>query len=191
LGAVTVVVLVCAGVLSAANHQSVIARLGKVPIWVAFGLVDVVVAWHQPRNPMGWLLMGLTFLFAVDALGSEYAIFDYRLHGRRLPLGWAGVLVTPWWAPACVLGGLALMLFPDGRILYSAWKPLLWVYAALGWLYVGGGWVIALGEITGHHISVDSGGGLTAIDVPRGPDAWFPGAVQEAFLIAVAAPGPV
>jgi hypothetical protein len=32
LGAVTVVVLVCAGVLSAANHQSVFAHLGEVAI---------------------------------------------------------------------------------------------------------------------------------------------------------------
>jgi hypothetical protein len=31
---------------------------------------------------MGWLLMGLAFLFAV---GSEYAIFDYQMHGGRLP----------------------------------------------------------------------------------------------------------
>ncbi len=142
MGAVIVVMLVCAGVLSSANHQSQIAHLGEVAIWVAFGLVGVIVAWHQPRNPMGWLLMGLTFLFALEALGAEYSIFDYRLHGGRLPLGWLAVLLTPLWAPACVLGGLALLLFPDGRILSSAWKPLLWAYSSLGWLYVGGTGVV-------------------------------------------------
>lgn len=127
--------LICAGVLSSANHQSVIAHLGEVVVWVAFGLVGVIVAWHQPRNPMGWLLMGVMFFFTAGALGSEYSIFDYRLHGGRLPLGWLGVVLPASWAPACVLGGLALILFPDGRILSSAWKPMLWAYVALGPLY--------------------------------------------------------
>ena len=67
---------------------------------------------------------------------------------------------------------------------------MLWVYLALGPLYVGAAWAIALSEITGHHISVDSGGGLTALDVHGGSNAWF-GTVEAVFLVAVVVPGPV
>ena len=48
------------------------------------------------------------------------------------------VLLAPSWAPSIVLAGLALMLFPDGRILASWWKPMLWVYLALGALWLAG-----------------------------------------------------
>jgi hypothetical protein len=55
-------------------------------------VVGVIVAWHQPRNPMGWVLLGVTFFFLLDDRASSYAYLDYRLHGGRLPLGWLAVL---------------------------------------------------------------------------------------------------
>ena len=97
-----------------AAHRFGRSVLGQVVLWFSFGLVGVVVAWHQPRNPMGWVLLGVTFLFVLDALGASYASLDYRLHGGRLPLGWLAVLAAPSWAPAIVLVGLAIMLFPGG-----------------------------------------------------------------------------
>jgi hypothetical protein len=42
-------------------------------LWFSFGLVGVVVAWHQPRNPMGWVLLGVTFFFVLDALSTLVA----------------------------------------------------------------------------------------------------------------------
>jgi two-component system NarL family sensor kinase len=125
VGILTVAMLAGVGVLSSVTHQSRLSDAGQVVLWLSFGLVGVVVAWHQPRNPMGWVLLGVTFFFVLDALGSSYAYLDYRLHGGRLPLGWVAVLLAPSWAPAIVLAGLALMLFPDGRILASWWKPML------------------------------------------------------------------
>ena len=92
-------------------------------LFLGFGLVGMIVAWHQPRNPMGWVLLGVTFFLVLSSLGDAYAYVDYRLHGGRMPLGWLAVLVNPSWTPAIVLAGLALMLFPDGRILAS-WPGL-------------------------------------------------------------------
>jgi hypothetical protein len=185
VGVLILVMLACVAVLTSAAHQFRFSDLGQVGLWLSFGLVGVVVAWHQPRNPMGWVLLGVTFFFVLDALGNSYESLDYWLHGGRLPLGWLAVLLAPSWAPAIVLAGLALMLFPDGRILASWWKPMLWAYLALGALWLGGAFAISLGAVIGHHVSIDSSGGLTSLDNPGGSDAWW-GVVQTAFFPAVA-----
>ena len=57
-------------------------------LFLGFGLVGMIVAWHQPRNPMGWVLLGVTFFLVLSSLGDAYAYVDYRLHGGRMPLGW-------------------------------------------------------------------------------------------------------
>ncbi len=185
MGALIVVMLMCLAVLSSAGHQFKLSDLGEIGLYLSFGLVGVVVAWHQPRNPMGWVLLGVTFFFLLDGLGSTYAYLDYHLHGGRLPLGWLAVLLAPSWAPAIVLAGLALMLFPDGRILASWWKPMLWAYLGLGALWLGGAFAISLSAVISHHVSIDSSGGLSSLDNPAGSTAWW-GGVQGVFFPAVA-----
>jgi hypothetical protein len=185
LGVLIVVMLVSAAVISSASHQFRLSGLGQVALFLSFAVVGVIVAWHQPRNPMGWVLLGVTFFFLLDDLASSYAYLDYRLHGGRLPLGWLAVLLAPSWAPAIVLAGLSLLLFPDGRLPSRRWRPMLWAYLALGALWLGGAFAISLGAVIGHHISIDSSGGLTSLDSPGGSTAWW-GAVQAVFFPAVA-----
>jgi len=184
VAALILMMLACVAVIQSAAHQTKLSGLGLVALYLSFGLVGVVVAWHQPRNPMGWVLLGITFFFLLDGLGSGYAYLDYRLHGGRLPLGWLAVLLAPSWAPAIVLAGLALMLFPDGRILARWWKPMLWAYLGLGALWLGGAFAISLSAVIGHHVSIDSSGGLSSLDNPAGSTAWW-GGVQGVFFPAV------
>jgi hypothetical protein len=58
VGVLTVAMLAAAALIAAAAHKSDPANLGEVVLWFSFGIVGVVVAWHQPCNPMGWVLMG-------------------------------------------------------------------------------------------------------------------------------------
>jgi hypothetical protein len=183
-GTLIVAMLASLGVISALTHQFRLSDLGLAAVYLSFAVVGVIVAWHQPRNPMGWVLLGVTFFFFLENLASSYAYLDYRLHGGRLPLGWAAVLLIPSWAPAIVLAGLSLLLFPDGRIPSSRWKPMVWAYLALGALWLGGAFAISLGAVITHHVNIDSGGGLTTLDYPGGSDAWW-GAVQAVFFPAV------
>jgi hypothetical protein len=185
VGLLIVVMLVSAGVLSSTAHQFRLSGLGQVALFLSFAVVGVVVAWHQPRNPMGWVLLGVTFFFLLDDLASSFAYLDYRLHGGRLPLGWLAVLLAPSWAPAVVLAGLSLLLFPDGQIPSSRWKPMLWAYLAVGALWLGGAFAISLDAVVTHHVSIDSSGGLTILDYPAGSTAWW-GVVQAVFFPAVA-----
>jgi hypothetical protein len=184
VGVIIMAMLVCLVLVSSAEHQAKLSGLGLVALFLSFGVVGVIVAWHQPRNPMGWILLGVTFFFLLLSLASSYTYLDYRLRGGRLPLGWLSVLLTPSWAPAIVLVGLALMLFPDGRILSSRWKPMLWAYLALGAVWLGGAFAISLSAVVTHHVSIDSSGGLNSLDNPGGSTAWW-GAVQAVFFPAV------
>jgi hypothetical protein len=104
LGVFIVVMLVAAAVISSVSHHFRLSSLGQVALILSFAVVGVIAAWHQPRNPMGWVLLGVTFFFLLDDLASPYAYLDYRLHGGRLPLGWLAVLLAPSWAPAIVPG---------------------------------------------------------------------------------------
>jgi len=87
IGVLIVVMLVTVGILSSMAHQFDLSGLGQAALFLSFAVVGVIVAWHQPRNPMGWVLLGVTFFFFLEFLGSSYAYLDYRLHGGRLPLG--------------------------------------------------------------------------------------------------------
>jgi hypothetical protein len=61
---------------------------------VAFGGVGLVVAHRQPRNRLGWLLLGLLFLLGLFGTAGSYAALDYRLGRRELPLGPGAVVLA-------------------------------------------------------------------------------------------------
>ena len=67
------------------------------------------------------------------------------------------------WAPASALLGLAILLFPDGRLPSPRWRPVLWSYLAVVACYAGGTYAVAVTALAARHVRVDSGGGLTAV----------------------------
>lgn len=62
---------------------------------------------------------------------------------------------------------------------------MLWAYLAIGALWLGGAYAFSANAIISHHVSIDSGGGLTILDNPTGSDAWW-WTVQAVFFPAVA-----
>jgi hypothetical protein len=53
VGILTVAMLASAAVTGSAAHQFQLSGLALIGLYLSFGLVGVVVAWHEPRNPMG------------------------------------------------------------------------------------------------------------------------------------------
>ncbi|HME67034.1 MAG TPA: hypothetical protein VKG61_19260 [Streptosporangiaceae bacterium] len=168
----TAVVLVVLAVLLAAGsvplyaltHQNWQLNGGQnVAGAVLFSVVGFVIVRRQPRNAIGWILLtapaGLQLLPA-DA--ASYALLAYRL-GHRLPFGSVALLLEYSWAPTSVLLGLAILLFPDGRLPSPRWRPVLWFYLAVVGCYAGGTYALAATALSARHVRVDSGGGLTAI----------------------------
>jgi hypothetical protein len=186
LGALVLALLAADPPLALLARQSAAASNDSVPAWfsAAFGVAGFLVAWRQPRNPLGWIILAVAGLWALSGDASCYAVADYRLRHGGLPLGWVALLAQPLWAPAIVLTGPIVLLFPDGRLPAPRWRWLLWPYLGVAALWVLGTAAVTADAIAGHRTSVDSGGNLL-FDHPTGFAAWW-GAIDGLFFPVLA-----
>jgi len=164
-------------------HQGLNASGGSSPVWfsAALGVVGFVVASRTPRNPLGWILLGGAVFGSLSQDASFYAVADYRLRHGGLPLGWVAVLAQPGWAVGIVLTGLAVLLFPYGRLPSPRWRWVLWLYLAAATLYLVGVLIASVGAIASDDIRVDASGNLLVLSHPTGSSAWW-GVVEAVFL---------
>jgi signal transduction histidine kinase len=105
---------------------------------LAFGACGLLLAWHRPWHPIGWLFLAAGVAEATSAAGIQ-------LLGLGIRQGWdtgairliANVsLLYSWpWAVGLFLP-VALLLFPDGRPASRRWRWLIWAAAAESVLFV-------------------------------------------------------
>jgi hypothetical protein len=122
--------------------------------FLVFAGVGIVVALHQPRNPVGWLLILFTFLFALGIDAQQYAVYSYPL-GHRTPLSATAVLVKPVAGAAFLLLPLAVFLFPDGRLASPRWRWVLGAYAILSGVVMADAFAPAIAAVAGHDIRLN------------------------------------
>ncbi|HEY0871812.1 MAG TPA: hypothetical protein VGD55_15540 [Acidothermaceae bacterium] len=133
LGSLTVVAVVAGCVLTVLAHDLRASFDGVLLLIVAtVAAVGLVVARRQPSNPIGWVLLVASAFFAAYAVAVLYVVLDYHRHGGRLPLGRVALAAEPCWVPGFVLLGLAVALFPDGRLTSRRWWTPLIVYIGAG-----------------------------------------------------------
>ncbi len=185
LGGLVVAASIADVPLARLAHQSMFASGGSLPVWISagFGAVGFVVAWRKPRNPLGWALLALAVFGVLSQDASFYNLADYRLRHGGLPLGWVALLLQPGWAPSLVLLGLIFLLFPDGRPPSPRWRWVLWASAAVGTLWIASAFALTLQAIMDHHLRVDSGGNLVALDNDAGNAAWWNAITSVATLV--------
>ena len=159
-------------------------ELGQAVVSAVFVLVGLLVAWRQPSHPMGWMLIGVALLFVLQGDASSYAVLDYRMHHGTLPLGAVAIVLQPSWAPAIVLLGLTVLLFPDGRLPSRRLRWVLWPYLALGALWVVGALVITAKVIIEHRIRVDSSGNLIVLNNSTQTFQWW-NIAQNVFFVVL------
>jgi two-component system, NarL family, sensor kinase len=162
LGAVLLVLLIAGWTLSALDHQLTIVNVGSgLVVALTYTGVGVVVARHQSRNPVGWILILIALLTMLTVDGGLYAFFCYRLGHPGLPLASAAVLLGSLWLPAYASVALVILLFPDGRLTSRRWRLVLWAYIAL----VAGVMIVvtapAVAAVASHDIHVDAAGNVT------------------------------
>jgi hypothetical protein len=188
LGGLLLVLMAVDVPLARLAHQSMNASGGSSPVWStgALGVLGFVLAWRRPSNPLGWGFLAAAVFLALSEDASFYAVADYRLHHGGLPLGWVAVLAQPGWAPAIVLFGLAVLLFPDGALPSPRWRPVLWVYLAVAGLWMAGAEIVSAGAVAGHDVRVDPSGNLLVLGPTTGPYGWF-GVVEDVFFPVLAA----
>jgi hypothetical protein len=146
---------------------------------VAFGGVGVVVARRQPRNRLGWILLGLLLLLGLGGIAAFYAVLDYRLGHHGLPLAPVAVVLGNTAQFLALLSApLIILLFPDGHLPGPRWRWALWAYAGLGACVVMlTAAAPAIAAVAGHDIRLDSSGNLTSSGHLPGwlanPPAWI------------------
>ena len=150
-------------------------------IVIACAGVGVVVAGHQPHNPIGWLLLGVAACLGLSIDSGLYAVADYRLRHGTLPLGPAVLLFAPLWAVAVAAIGLVVLLFPDGRLASRRWRWVVRAYLAVGACWLLSIYAVTVRAIAGHSIHIMPNGDLSVIDHPSGNAAWLPWA--EAVIL--------
>jgi signal transduction histidine kinase len=138
---------------------SVVAAVGGAA--VAAGIVL-----RTPSNPVGWLLLGLFSMFALDGVASYYPA--WAEHTGRAGAGLVAGLEQPMWVLELTVLGLALLLVPDGRPPSARWRwapRALLVLAPLTFLAV---LVVPDGGFTGPSAGIDDPFGVAALDSTLG-----------------------
>ncbi len=184
IGVFELILLVLGVVLAAVTHQLSVGQGSNIGL--ALGVVGLVVAMRQPRNPMGWILLGAAGCLLISGLCATYSVLDYRAHHGALPLGPVAVFLEPTWAPAVVLLGLTLLVFPDGKLPSPRWRWVLWVVLAAGTAFQLASFGTALAAVVTNTIHVTPSGDLAIIDNPHGSYAWY-GYVEWSFFAVLAA----
>ena len=182
LGVLAVVLTALNVVLAELVHQLTFLGIGPgIPVFLIYAGVGVVIARHQPRNPVAWILIGFVLLAMLSSDAGYYAVYCYRLGHHGLPLGGAAAALVPLFLPGIALFPLVILLFPDGRLTSPRWRWVLVAYAGLvAWVTVAT-LVPTITAIAGHHVRLDSTG-----DVITGGRA-ASDAAQGVVVIAVAA----
>lgn len=158
--AVAAIIFTFAYPLSEGTTIDVGNAIATILIFASFPTVGALVASRRPRNPIGWLLMGIGALFVLALALGNYGEYGLRVDPGSLP----GAVYAAWvggWIWPVVLGlvGLPLLLFPNGRPPSPRW---VWAGKALvGSIIV---WALAAGLVPGPMTNA----GYESVDNPFG-----------------------
>lgn len=142
VGCLAVVEVVAACVLSPLAGQSwhealdsFVVSNGLMGASFAFG--GLLIAWHRPANPIGWLLVADGLGHATSAVLAPVAVLMDAHGAPQLILRTAlTVFMFAWpWSISLFLP-LVLLLFPDGRLPTPRWRPLAVVLVLTSPLFV-------------------------------------------------------
>src|SRR5215218_9266714 len=103
---------------------------------LVYPTVGALVASRRPHNPIGWIFCGIGLLNAAQSFAVAYG--DYSLAVWHGALAGAKIMALAWlssWIsdPVSLIGGTLLcLLFPNGRLLSSLWRPVMWTVVGAG-----------------------------------------------------------
>jgi len=116
--------------LISGDYSTILTHQTLTPfITIAFAVIGALVASRHPRNPIGWIFVAVSLLYALTAFSAALLI-------NRSPSSpvyeWADWFGSWLWVPAVMLPVTFVpLVFPDGHLPSSRWRFVAWS-AALG-----------------------------------------------------------
>jgi hypothetical protein len=160
---------------------------GALPVaGLLFAAPGVLAARRQPGNPMGWLLIGCSAVVLLVTAAELYAVLDYRIDHGALPGGRAVVFAEACAFLVAVMCGLAVLLFPDGKLPSRRWRWVLWVYLAASAAFMANEFIGYSTVLTAPHLSVDVTGAPLNNPDPAGVLARIASIAGAALLVIAA-----
>lgn len=130
--------------------------------WSAVG---ALVVFRRPDNRVGLILLLAGLAGQTWVLGSYYSAFGLLVRPGSVPAAEAAVS-THVWLPMVAFGlafTFLLLLFPDGRLPSTGWRPFAW-FAGAGLAFWTFTWGTAPGPVDGEFGSVENPAGIVWIE---------------------------
>jgi len=103
---------------------------------LALPAVGFVLASRRPGNRIGWLFLAAGLALGLRAFAHHYGLHVLLVAPGWLPGGRAAMWVSNWiWPIPFAMLAFAFLLFPDGQLPSSRWRPAAW--------FVGGALTLA------------------------------------------------
>jgi len=98
--------------------------------FLAFVVIGAVVASRRPGNAVGWILLADGLLWLLISAAAGYTAYALFAKPGGLPAGGVAAWLLNWgWLPPLGLLPFFFLLFPDGRLRSSRWRPVAWLAA--------------------------------------------------------------
>jgi hypothetical protein len=99
---------------------------------LCFSVMGWLIASRQPGNAIGWILIAIGFLWALDSALEGYAMYGLVTNPGSLPAArWANAIDDWLWVVSVgLMGTFLVQLFPDGRLPSRRWRPLAYLSGA-------------------------------------------------------------
>jgi PAS domain S-box-containing protein len=107
--------------------------LENTVIAISFSTVGAIITPRlPPQNPMGWIFCSIGVIAGMRLFVSEYSIVTLLAEPRSVPAMLPGGEVLAWisswlWVSHIGLFVFLALLFPDGRLPSSRWRPFGWL----------------------------------------------------------------
>jgi hypothetical protein len=184
LGLAALAVLILAGslILYALTHQNLAENGGQdLLIFATFVTVGLIIAWHRPANPIGWIILAGVDVQGLGIAGTVYVTLARR-PGYHLPVGPLVWLNSAWFLGIGAVP-LIILLFPDGKPPSPRWRWAMWSYIAMVGCYLACTYAAVIVALAEHRTRIDANGSPDFINHPVG---WY-AAATDAFTVLLPA----
>jgi hypothetical protein len=110
----------------------------STPFWailpfLPFAIVGALIASRRPGNPIGWICLAAGITWMLGMVSGSYVLYGLRMaNPDSVPYPAAVGSLSKYLPPtAILLGTFLILLFPDGRLPSSRWRPVAWLCGAV------------------------------------------------------------